>query len=51
LEPRAVVAHFLGVAEKNENEEEVLDIQNREPPGRAKSEGHMEVEVPAIEGI
>jgi hypothetical protein len=48
---RTVGWDSLGIVHKNENEEEIFDIQKREGSGRAKSEGHIEVEAAVTERI
>jgi hypothetical protein len=41
----------LGVVRRNENEEEMLDIQKREEPDDLKSETPIEMETVAVETI
>jgi hypothetical protein len=41
----------LGVVQKNENEEEMLDIQKREESGGSKSKTPMEMEAVEIEAL
>jgi hypothetical protein len=41
----------LGIVQKNENEEEMLDVQEREGSGCSKSETAIEMEPVAIETI
>jgi hypothetical protein len=48
---RKVGQHFLGVVQKNENEEEMLRSQKREASGSSKSEAPTEMKAAAIETI
>jgi hypothetical protein len=41
----------LVAVQKNENEEEVLDIEEKEGSGRAKSEKYIEAEMSATERV
>jgi hypothetical protein len=48
---RTASRNLLGVVQKNENEEEMLDNQKRERYGGSKSETPIEMEAMAIETI
>jgi hypothetical protein len=48
---RAVAPHFLGVVQKNDNEDECLDIEKMEGSGGGRRDWHIEAEIWAIERI
>jgi hypothetical protein len=51
LKGRGGGPHSLRVVQKSEREAKDLNIQKREGPGSAMSQGHTDVEVSAIERI